>query len=122
MASFGKKKQLTDYLYSKPSIVVLGVVVIFMGVAVYTRFSVEREQAKKEAETLQEKSKLLERKTELQKRVEYLSGERGIEEEIRKHFDVAKDGEQVVIIVDDEQKPAEAVTPPPPQKPWYQFW
>ena len=54
--------------------------------------------------------------------MEYLSGERGIEEEIRKHFDVAKEGEQVVIIVDKEEEeltPTELIEE---VKPWYQFW
>ncbi len=121
MASFGKKKRFTEYLYSKPSLFLLGILIIFLSIAVYARFTVEREMAARQYETEQKKAELLERKGELQERVEYLSGERGIEEEIRKHFDVAKEGEQVVIIVGEEKE--EAPQPPvAPPKPWYQFW
>lgn len=122
MASFGKKKKITDYLYSKPTLAVLGIIAVFMAFSVYQRFSVEREMAARRVEMEMKKQELIERKAELQTKVEYLSGERGIEEEIRKHFDVAKDGEQVVIIVDKEDEaPAEEVIVEE-KKPWYQFW
>ena len=122
MASFGKKKTITDYLYSKPVILILIIIAGFMSVAVYQRFNVEREMAERKAEVVREREELLQRKAELEERVEYLSGERGIEEEIRKHFDVAKEGEQVVIIVEkeEEERPTEIVAPE--KKPWYLFW
>jgi cell division protein FtsB len=122
MASFGKKKTITDYLYSKPVIAVLLVIAIFMSIAVYHRFTVEREMALRRAEMEKERVELIQRKAELEERVDYLSGDRGIEEEIRKHFDVAKEGEQVVIIVDkgEEQKPE--IPPILEKKPWYLFW
>lgn len=122
MASFGKKKKFTEYLYSKPSIFILLIVCIFLATAVYARFTIERSMIERKVEAEKERQMLLERKAELEERVEYLSGERGIEEEIRTHFDVAKDGEQVVIIVDKEE---ETVVAPPvkeTEKPWYQFW
>lgn len=123
MARFGQKKKITEYLYSKPSIAVLIIIAGFLTVAVYQRYTVEREMAARKEAVEEEKADLLERKDQLQERVEYLSGDRGIEEEIRKHFDVAKEGEQVVIIVDKENE-AMNVQPLPPalKKPWYQFW
>lgn len=122
MAGFGKKKKFTEYLYSKPSIFILLVIVVFLSISVYERFSVEREMALRKAQTQQDRQELLERKTQLEERVEYLSGERGIEEEIRKHFDVAKEGEQVVIIVDKEVPEAPVAVEVEAEKPWYQFW
>lgn len=122
MAGFGKKKKITEYLYSKPSIFILAVIAIFLAFAVYARYTVEREMASRRVEIQVQKQELIDRKAQLEERVEYLSGDRGIEEEIRKHFDVAKEGEQVVIIVDKQEK----ATPTPVQveeiKPWYQFW
>ena len=115
MASFGKKRRITDYLYSRPVLVILGILVVFLSVAVYARFTVEREMAQRKHETEQKKAQLMERKNQLEQRVEYLSGERGIEEEIRKHFDVAKEGEQVIIIVGEEEK-VEPVVPIEPKK------
>jgi flagellar biosynthesis/type III secretory pathway M-ring protein FliF/YscJ len=122
MAGFGKKKKLTEYLYSKPSIFVLGVIAVFMAFAVFTRFSVEREMAARKLETEAQRQELMERKALLEERVEYLSGDRGIEEEIRKHFDVAKEGEQVVIIVDKEEEEQTVPELLEEVKPWYQFW
>jgi cell division protein FtsB len=122
MASFGKKKKLTDYLYSRPVLAVLGIVVILTAFAVYQRFVVEREMAARRMEVEKEKQELIQRKAELEEKVEYLSGERGIEEEIRKHFDVAKEGEQVVIIVDKEVPDTAAEVEVKDEKPWYQFW
>lgn len=123
MARFGQKKKITEYLYSKPSIAVLIILAGFLSVAVYQRFVVERDMAARQNEVEEERENMLERKAELEERVEYLSGDRGIEEEIRKHFDVAKEGEQVVIIVDKENETTEASTPSIPEpKPWYKFW
>ena len=123
MARFGQKKRLTEYLYSKPAIAVLIILAGFLSVAVYQRFSVEREMAARRESVEQERNDLLERKEELEERVEYLSGDRGIEEEIRKHFDVAKEGEKVIIIVDKEEDEPKTTQPLPVEtKPWYQFW
>ena len=59
------------------------------------------------AERRQEKEKelqeLKERKAVLEEKVEYLSDDSGIEAEVRKHFDVAKAGEQVVILLENER-------------------
>jgi len=122
MAGFGKKKKITEYLYSKPSIFILGVITVFLAFAVYARFSVERLMAARKLETETERQELIERKLQLEERVEYLSGDRGIEEEIRKHFDVAKEGEQVVIIVDKEKEETTIPELLEEVKPWYQFW
>ncbi len=122
MASFGKKKKFTEYLYSRPSIALLLVVIIFLSIAVFQRFTVERQMALRKIEMETERQELFERKALLENRVDYLSGERGIEEEIRKHFDVAKEGEQVVIIVDKEIPQVEKETEEPEEKPWYKFW
>lgn len=122
MASFGQKKKISEYLYSKPTIAVLLIVVGFLSVAVYQRYTVEREMAARKEAIQTERQELIERKEQLEERVEYLGGDRGIEEEIRKHFDVAKEGEQVVIIVDKEEEKEVIPLPHETIKPWYQFW
>jgi cell division protein FtsB len=123
MAHFGQKKKITEYLYSKPSIAVLIILACFLSVTVFQRFVVERDMAARKDAVEEDRELLMNRRGELKERVEYLSGDRGIEEEIRKHFDVAKDGEQVVIIVDKtEVKREESKPQSPTPKPWYQFW
>ncbi len=66
------------------------------------------------------------RKDNLEDQVEYLSSERGIEAEMRRQFDVALPGEQVVVIVDKDEegaeiKPLSSSTTEEKSK-WYQFW
>lgn len=125
MPTFGKKKRFTDYLYTKGGIAVLLVVVALLSMAVYKRFTVAQEMTSRRKEADEQKQLLIERKNELQNRVQYLSGDRGTEEEIRKDFNVAKDGEKVIILVgDDTQNTASSATATPPvrTKPWYQFW
>lgn len=123
MASFGQKKRITEYLYSRPIIAVLLVVVFFLGTAVYERYTIEREMHMRRVETQEQKQELIQRKADLEEKVEYLSGDRGIEEEIRTHFDVAKEGETVVILVGEEDEDKnDGVTPVPSEKPWYMFW
>jgi cell division protein FtsB len=122
MASFGKKKAITEYIYSRPAVFILGVVVVFLASSVYERFTVERQMEARRNQTEQQKQYLIERKKQLEERVEYLNGERGIEEEIRTHFDVAKAGEKVIILVGEEQKEEETQAPAVLEDPWYKFW
>lgn len=122
MASFGKKKKITEYVYSRPVVFFLGVLIVFLSFSVYERYVVERAMFKRQVETQKQKQELIERKQMLEERVEYLNGERGIEEEIRTHFDVAREGEKVVILVGDDTTLKATTTPIVEEKPWYQFW
>lgn len=123
MATFGKKSNYTDWLYSRPAIAILAVLVLFTATAVFERFKVERQMYARRAAAEQELQAAAERKESIKEQVEYLEGERGIEEEIRKHFDVAREGETVIILMgeDPEASTGEEGTPPPPPK-WYEFW
>lgn len=122
MPKFGQKKKLTEYLYTKPVIAVLLIMVGFLGVSVFERYQVEREMAARRLAAEEEYQLLQERKASLTENVDYLSGERGIEEEIRKHFDVAKEGEQVIILLGEEETAVAEIDVPAPRKKWYQFW
>lgn len=101
------------------------IAVIFMSLSVFERFRIEREMNERRDVAEADYEALLLRKDDLGEKVDYLSKESSIESEIRKHFDVAKEGEQVVIILDDD--PGSVITPliaPPalPPTPWYIFW
>ncbi len=78
------------------------------------------------ARTKEAEMKLMEleaRRAELETKVEYLSNERGIEAEMRRNFDVARPGEQVVIILDEEKKTEiEPLEKTEEVRPWYKFW
>lgn len=123
MPRFGKPKSYTDWLYSRPAVAFVAMLVIFIGVAAFERYSVEQEMSARRMAAEAELEKAQVRKEALERQVEYLESERGIEEEIRKHFDVAREGEQVIILMGESAPPASAdntVTAPAPR--WYEFW
>jgi cell division protein FtsB len=125
MLQFYQKRTWRGFFRSWGFVGVLTFACFFMLWAVYDRYAIEQEMSVKRAEadaTLQE---LQERKETIEEKVKYLSSDRGIEAEMRRNFDVAQPGEQVVIIV-DPKKPEDGdmpvTPPPPPPKPWYLFW
>lgn len=122
MPRFGKKRSYTDYLYTKPSIAVVGILCLLLSFAVFDRYTIERDMSARQIGAEQELQELQDRKEQLKDKVEYLEGERGIEEEIRKHFDVAKEGEQVVILIGEDERTGALDTAPEEETPWYIFW
>lgn len=124
MLKFYQGRSWKSFLGSPLMAIILTVVCIFLGLAVYDRWVIERDMATRRAELEMTLQDLEERKTSLSEQVDYLSHERGIEAEMRRNFDVAQPGEKVVIILDDEDSVIEplAPLPPPPAKPWYKFW
>ena len=119
---FGKKNNYKAYIYSRTVIVVLLVIVITLGLSVYERYVVEREMSGRRIHSEEELQRLEDRKIQLEDRVEYLEGERGIEEEMRKNFDVAREGEQVIILVGEEEIVQEQQEREVELAPWYLFW
>lgn len=107
-------------------VLVVGMCVL-VGWSALTRWQVEREMAARRAVVEAEYAMLQARHEALAADVAYLSDERSLEAEVRKHFDVARAGESVVIIVDDQAAtvaPAATATVPaaPSVRPWWKFW
>lgn len=100
-------------LYSRITFVVLSIVAVVLSLSVYERYTIEREMASRRSEAEAELEALKTRKLELEEKVKYLSADEGIEAEIRRHFDVAREGEQVVIIVDEKVNAAAATLATP---------
>jgi len=135
MFDLSEKRRLLGYLYSKFTIAVLLIVLGLLSWSVLERYSVERDMAAKRAEKEAELSQLEERAAALEAKVDHLRNERGLEEEIRSRFDVAKEGEQVVILLDSEDAaptvsaPEDTASAPPPEVrvhrsplDWLFFW
>lgn len=120
---FGKKNNYKTYLYSRPVIAFFVIVVVMLCISVFERYGVERDMSARRAASETELERLQARKLQLEDRVDYLEGERGIEEEIRKNFDVAREGEQVIIMVGDAPTaPIAEIDSAVKEKYWYQFW
>jgi cell division protein FtsB len=115
MLDFHEKRKIRSYIYSPVVVIVLVILSVILSVSVFERFKVEREMAERRAETEERLEELRLRAAALEGKVEHLENDRGIEEEIRTRFDVAKEGEQVVIIVDESEDgvPLEELSRPP---------
>ncbi len=101
MFDFHEKRKIRSVLYSKPVAFGMFFCAVLLGVSVYDRLQVVREIQDKIEVKQDELSRLESRAQTLQSKVEYLENDRGVEEEIRSRFDVARAGEQVVVLVDD---------------------
>ncbi len=104
MFDFHEKRKLRSLFYSKPVSVILFVLAILLSFSAYNRYTVAGDMKDKLEAKRAELQKLEDRAQSLETKVEYLENERGVEEEIRNRFDVAKEGEQVVILIDPEKK------------------
>lgn len=124
--ALSNKGKTSGIVFSKLTLIVILIICTFMAVSVYKRYTVEREMAERRYGAEAEYHELESRRDSLLERVEYLRGDSGRESEIRKHFDVAQEGEQVVIIVDNEGEEktmfTEGVSPTVDTAPWWQFW
>jgi len=128
MFDFQQKRKIRAIVnspYTQGAILVLGLIVAW---SAYVRYDIAMEMRERRIVAEQEAAALQARHAELQERVDYLSNERGIEAEMRRQFDVALEGEQVVVIVDEEES-GPRVEPLPTttdveadDAPWYQFW
>ena len=102
MLEFYEKRKLKRLLYSKPSLVVL----VFLGVllSIPTWGAYQKVQATSEARlsVASELHLLRTREVELQAEIDRLATDRGIEEEIRRKYEVGRQGEQMIVIVGEE--------------------
>jgi len=119
---FGKKTTWQTILYSWPVAIVLLIVVVLLSISVLERFQTERDMAARREMIETEYATLQERQAGLQAKVDYLEAERGIEEELRKNFDVAKPGEQVVVLTGELERTATTAPEVGEDSPWWQFW
>ena len=125
MLEFYQKRSLRTVLHSPLALAIAIMICLGLARIVYDRYSIEQEMIGKRVEAEAKLHDLEVRKADLEKKVQYLSNDRGIEAEMRRNFDVARPGEQVVIILDKDT--ATTVDPLPkmsdePKSAWYEFW
>jgi cell division protein FtsB len=124
MFDFYQKRKLRSLVNSRYTQGVLLLLVLLIGWSAFVRYQIAVEMSDRRELAAQEAVLLRSQKDSLQEQVEYLSNERGIEAEMRRQFDVALEGEQVVVIVEPEAgldiQPLATSTPE--ETAWYQFW
>ncbi len=122
MSLLRKKSWWQLILGSRLTLLILLLAAVGLSFAVYDRYTVEREMMSRRAESERELRALAERKESLKSRVEYLNNEQGMEAEIRRHFDVAKEGEQVVILLGERERAAAPASSTPKSDPGQRWW
>ena len=125
MLEFYQKRSWRTILHSRVALGLALLLCLGMAHIVYERYTIQEEMIGKEAEAQAKLNVLEARKSDLEKKVQYLSNDRGIEAEMRRNFDVARPGEQVVIIVDKEASTTDQPLPKMQTEDvphWYEFW
>src|SRR3989344_2886416 len=104
MLEFHEKRKLKRLLYSKAVLFVLLVTVLIFARGVWGIYQKERNAREKRAEAQSMLTELQKREASLEANIARLKTQKGVEEEIRSRFDVAKEGEHVLILVDAPQE------------------
>lgn len=125
MGPLSKKSWWQKILFSRITLALLLLACFGLSFAVHDRYKVEREVYNRQEDAQEELVRETIRKQELESRVNYLNNEQGMEAEIRRRFDVALEGEQVVVIVgegEDANRPDTASTDVRSQSFWNRWW
>ena len=109
MLEFHERRRLKQFLYSKGMLAALAVAVVLLGNASFNIYQKEREAVARRAEREVELADLNARSAVLAEEIERLSTARGVEEEVRRKFEVAGEGERLIILV---EPPKEATATP----------
>jgi hypothetical protein len=124
MFDFYQKRKIRSLVNSRYTQGILFLCIFLVGWSAFVRYQIAEEMSDRRERASQEAALLRSQKDALQEQVEYLSNERGIEAEMRRQFDVALEGEQVVVIVEPEAgleiQPLSTSTVE--ETAWYQFW
>jgi cell division protein FtsB len=100
MADFYEQRRIKHILYSWPFLLLLGLILLLFVRATWGAYMQERETDMVKEQRAQYLADLKIRESLIRAEIERLDTERGVEEEIRQKFEVAKDGEGIIVIVD----------------------
>ncbi len=99
---FQQKRKVRNVLYSKVTLVILLIVLIFLAKGAIGIFIKARVSVNNLGEVKKEYQSLADRKNVLTESINKLKTQEGIEAEIRSKYNVAKNGEVDIVIVDEK--------------------
>jgi uncharacterized ion transporter superfamily protein YfcC len=106
---FQKRRKIRNRIYSKTTFFILLVIIIFLSHATWKVYKTKIESRKNFEKVLADLEQMRKNEEKLNIDLQRLSTEKGKEEEIRKKFNVAKEGEGVVYVVYSEESKKEEV-------------
>ena len=110
MLDFQDRRRWRRWLYSRPTIALLALTLVWLGHSVWRVYWRSRAVAAERQRTAAELAALKERQRVLTIEIAKLKTDEGIETEIRKKFPVVRDGERVIVVVPEEPIAAIATT------------
>ncbi len=127
MFDFQQKRKWRTVISSRITQGVLVIMTIMVSFSAYDRYLIARDMSERRTDIETEIKNLNERRSDLEKEVNYLESERGMEAEMRRQFDMAREGEKVILIVDDQNSVVEEISTTTNDieeevRAWYQFW
>jgi len=99
MIDFQQKRKFNKFMYSKVTLVILFIIVIFLAKATYNIYQKYKISAGNYSAVKKDYDSLNARKNMLGSEIDRLKTDTGVEEEIRSKFNVAKPGETVVVVI-----------------------
>lgn len=102
MREFQEKQKIKKRIYSKTSIIITLIIVIFIFRGVISVYAKERDSRMELALLEKKKTELSDRLNRVSHNNDRLKTEEGIESEIRSKFDVVKQDEGVIVVVDEK--------------------
>ena len=103
MRDFIKKKRYYKILYLRIILLVLIVLTVIFGKGAWNMYEKERIANENLINAERELSVIKERENFLNTQINTTGTQKGIEKELRKKFDVVKEGEKVIMIVDKKE-------------------
>ncbi|HAS80660.1 MAG: hypothetical protein UR25_C0002G0008 [Candidatus Nomurabacteria bacterium GW2011_GWE1_32_28] len=101
MRNFQKRGKLKNIMQSTPFLIFLGFFIVIFFFSIFN-FMNKMEETRKNRETVEQKIKELEEsKEKLDLKILKLNTERGVEENIREKFGLAKEGENMILVVEE---------------------
>jgi len=125
MLDFYQKRKLRSVMNSRWTQGILGLIAFVVLYSAFERFTMADIMYDRRVLVEQEAATLEAQKEALESRVQYLRDDRGIEAEMRRQFDIALPGEEVIVILEEEEG-AETIVEPIEQQVedggWWPWW
>ena len=116
MLEFQEKKKLRKFIYSPLFLGLLLVAIIIVGRGTWGVFQKSKESRERLQASLAELETLQAREENISEEIEQFSTPRGVEQEIREKYRVAKEGEHMIILLGDKEAPKPVEEP---KLPWW---
>ena len=119
MRELERRQKTRKIIYSTPTLVLLALIVAILARSAFGAIKKEQESSEKVKELDNRAVSLEDRQAELEKDINRINTEAGIEEEIRSKLNVSKDEESFVVLVDSEENKTLSSSS---TRPWYKKW